>query len=125
MNRVVFVVDDDGTNLMKASEALEEKFRVITMDSALKMFPLMEKLTPDLILLDVEMPVMKGFDAIVKLKANPEWADIPVLFMTGWDDDMIMTHCFELGALDIITKPFSPVVMLKRVSNYMNMVLPD
>ena len=118
MKKTVFVVDDSDANLTKAKQALDGHFRVFTLPSAQKMFALLEKIAPDMILLDIEMPEMKGDEALAALKANPAWAGIPVVFLTGWSDDDTMSHCLELGALDIFHKPFSNPVLLKRVQNY-------
>ncbi|MCL1940945.1 MAG: response regulator, partial [Synergistaceae bacterium] len=75
----------------------------------------------DMILLDIEMPVISGFDAIAMLKKNRDWADIPVLFLTGWNEDMVMSQGLKLGALDFVNKPFSIPVLLKRVENYLTL----
>jgi putative two-component system response regulator len=66
----IFVVDDSDTNLSMAETVLEDKYNVMTMPSAAKMFTLLDKMTPDLILLDIEMPEMNGFTALQKLKSN-------------------------------------------------------
>ena len=68
MPRTIFVVDDNDTNLSMAKEALKDHYRVMTMPSAEKMFAMIEKITPDLILLDIEMPDMDGFEALQILK---------------------------------------------------------
>jgi len=70
MQKTIFVVDDKDTNLSMAKEALKEQYRVMTLPSAAKMFALIEKITPDLILLDIEMPEMDGFEALHPLKEN-------------------------------------------------------
>ena len=86
MQKTVFVVDDSITNLGVAEAALEKHYRVITMTSAAKMFELLEKVKPDLILLDVAMPEMNGFDAMKLLKAHESHAPIPVMFLTALQD---------------------------------------
>jgi len=113
--KTIFVVDDSDTNLLMAEEALEEHFRVMTIPSADKMFSLLEKLTPDLILLDIEMPIMNGFHALEKLKTTSVWADIPVLFLTGTVNASIQEKSSALGAVGIITKPFSSLGLLEQV----------
>ncbi|MCL1930767.1 MAG: response regulator [Treponema sp.] len=114
--KTVFIVDDSDTNLVMAEEALEDHFRVMTTPSAAKMFALLEKITPDLILLDIEMPEMGGFEALEKLKANSAWASIPVIFLTGTSDAAIEKRGAQLGAVGIITKPFAPSALLDRVN---------
>jgi len=119
MMKTVFVVDDSDTNLLTVEESLEDHYRVMTIPSAAKMFAFLEKMTPDLILLDIEMPEMNGFEALERLKANPSYADIPVIFLTGYIDDAIEARSRELGAADIITKPFSAPVLLERITAYL------
>ncbi|MCL2260865.1 MAG: response regulator [Fibromonadales bacterium] len=101
--KTIFVVDDADTNLVMAKDALENDYRVLTMSSAVKMFNILNKVTPDLILLDIEMPEMNGFAALEKLKQNEQTAKIPVVFLTAHAKD----HDSQLGAEDFITKPFS------------------
>ncbi len=119
--QTVFVVDDNDTNLAAVAKALEQEYRVATIPSAIKMFSLLEKLTPSLILLDVEMPGMNGFEAIRRLKANPAYGDIPVIFLTGLNDHESEAQGIELGAVDFITKPFSKTVLLNRIKTQLNL----
>ena len=114
--KTIFVVDDSDTNLAKAEESLEDHYSVMTIPSAAKMFSLLEKITPDLILLDIEMPEMNGFEALEKLKTNNAWSGIPVIFLTGTTNASIEEQSSKLGALGIITKPFSPSALLDRVN---------
>ncbi|MDR0302383.1 MAG: response regulator [Treponema sp.] len=116
----IFIVDDSDTNLATAEEALEDDYNVMTMPSAEKMFALLEKITPNLILLDIEMPEMGGFEALEKLKANASQANIPVIFLTGTVDDSIEKRGISLGAVDIILKPFSAPVLLEKIKAYLN-----
>jgi putative two-component system response regulator len=111
----LFIVDDSDTNLATAEEALEDDYNVMTMPSAAKMFALLEKITPNLILLDIEMPEMNGFDALDKLKTNAAWASIPVIFLTGTIDGAIAERGMSMGAVDIISKPFSKPVLLEKI----------
>jgi len=113
--KTIFVVDDSDTNLAKAEEALEDHFNVMTVPSAAKMFALLGKIKPDLILLDIEMPEMDGFEALERLKTG-NWANIPVIFLTGTINASIEERSSALGAVGIITKPFSPDILLKQVN---------
>jgi putative two-component system response regulator len=117
--KTIFVVDDNDTNLIAAKSTLEKHYRTLTMPSAAKMFKLSEKITPDLILLDVEMPEMNGFQALEALKADSVLQDIPVIFLTAMQDTASEIKGFELGALDFIIKPFSPPVLLKRIEMHL------
>jgi len=118
--KTVFVVDDSDTNLMTAEEALEDHYQVMTIPSAAKMFVFLEKFAPDIILLDIQMPEMNGFEALERLKANPSYAAIPVIFLTGYIDDDVQARSRELGAVDIITKPFSASALLERIETYLS-----
>jgi putative two-component system response regulator len=120
MMNTIFVVDDSDTNLSMAETALEDQYRVLTMPSVIKMFSLLEKMLPDLILLDIEMPEMNGIDALKKLKSYELWKEIPVIFLTGRTDETVEVNCFELGAVDFITKPFSAPVLLKRIKTHID-----
>jgi len=100
-----------------AEEALEEHFRVLTLPSAIKMFSLLEKITPDLILLDIEMPEMNGFEAMEKLKASSSWNSIPVVFLTGTKNTDVEEKSSKLGVIDIITKPFSSESLLEQINS--------
>jgi putative two-component system response regulator len=116
--KTIFVVDDSDTNLATAEGALEDHCNVMTVPSAAKMFALLEKITPNLILLDIEMPEMNGFEALERLKTNSSWANIPVIFLTGTVDAAIEEKSAQLGAVGIISKPFSASVLLERVKVY-------
>jgi len=111
----IFIVDDSDTNLATAEEALEDHYDVMTMSSAAKMFELLEKITPNLILLDIEMPEMNGFEALEKLKKNTGLAKIPVIFLTGTLDDAIKNKGLGMGAVDMISKPFSIPILLEKI----------
>ena len=118
--KTIFVVDDSDINLAMAEETLEDYFRIMTIPSADKMFLLLEKLTPDLILLDIEMPIMNGFEALKILKTNNSWSGIPVIFLTGTVNASIHEQGSALGAVGVISKPFSPSVLLEYVRNYLS-----
>jgi len=119
MKKTIFVVDDNLTNLAVAEKALEEQYLVITLSSAAKMFTALEKITPDLILLDITMPDTSGFEAIKRLKARDIYAEIPVIFLTGLTDAETEAAGIDLGAVDFIVKPFSEPVLLNRIKNHL------
>ena len=120
MQKTIFIVDDNDTNLSIAKEALKDLYRVMTMPSAAKMFSLLEKITPDMIVLDIAMPDMDGFEALQRLKGNREQADIPVIFLTGMTDTDVEVRGFEMGVIDFITKPFSGPVLVNRIKTHLN-----
>ena len=111
----IILVDDNMTNLAMGKNILSTFHQVIPLPSAEEMFEALNKVIPDLILLDIDMPVMNGYEAIKKLKAEPRYADIPVIFLTALDDVDNELEGFDLGAVDYITKPFSAALLLKRI----------
>jgi len=121
MQKLVFVVDDLDTNLTQAETALEEHYTVLTMSSAEKMFKLLGKMTPQLILLDIEMPGLNGFDAMDRLQADSKFATIPVIFVTAKRDTEIEERCYDMGAADFVPKPFADVGLLNRVRTHINL----
>jgi len=117
--KTIFVVDDNETNIAAAEDALTEHYRVIALNSAAKMFDALRKFTPDLILLDIEMPEMNGFDAMKKLKSNDAHSEIPVIFLTGLSDASTEANGIALGAVDFIMKPFTEPVLLNRIKKHL------
>ena len=120
MPKTIFVVDDSSTNLAMAEEALENQYLVITLSSAEKLFAILGKITPDLILLDVDMPEMDGYETMEHLKASDLYAEIPVIFLTAMSETEDEAKGIELGAVDFIVKPFSKQVLLNRIKNHLN-----
>jgi putative two-component system response regulator len=113
--KIIFIVDDNDTNLMTAKTALEGKYKTFALPSAEKMFKLAEKIKPDLILLDIQMPEMDGFEAIQILKSDEKLKSVPVIFITARMDKDTETRGLELGAIEFITKPFSPPFLIERI----------
>jgi len=115
--QLLFLVDDTDSILTLGASVLEEEFRVLTMSSAVKMFTILEKKQPDLIVMDIEMPEMNGYEAIAKLKENPEWKDIPVLFLTGFIDETVQNRIKELGAVGVLGKQEISTELLSKVKD--------
>lgn len=111
----IFLVDDNMIYLNEGKNALQHKYTVVTIPSGEKLLLSLKKSKPDLILLDIQMPGMSGYDTIKELKENPETADIPVIFLTGKTDVENEFLGLSLGAVDYITKPFSLPLLLKRI----------
>jgi len=113
--KIIFLVDDDPTNLAAGSVTLDQHYDVLTFNSGERLLKTLEKASPDLILLDVAMPEMDGYEVIKRLKSNTETARIPVIFLTAKNDAESELEGLSLGAIDYITKPFSPPRLLKRI----------
>ncbi|MDR0761398.1 MAG: response regulator [Treponema sp.] len=111
----IILVDDNPSNLRTGKNVLSKKYEVYTAPSAAKLFDLLQDINPVMILLDIEMPGMNGYEAIKLLKAKEETRDIPVIFLTGKTDTDNELEGLDLGAIDYITKPFQPALLLKRI----------
>ncbi|MDR0576022.1 MAG: response regulator [Candidatus Accumulibacter sp.] len=117
--KIIFLVDDSATMLTAGKEILKGAHKVYPILSAEIMFDLMENVTPNLILLDVDMPEMDGFEAIRRLKSEPRWKDIPVVFLTSRSDEANEFKGLALGAIDFIAKPFSAPLLIRRIENHL------
>ena len=115
----IFLVDDIVANLDQGRNMLKSTYSTYPAQSAEKLFELLENVTPDLILLDINMPVMNGYEAIKKLKADNRYADIPVIFHTAKADDESELEGFDLGAVDYVSKPFSAPLLAKRIETHL------
>ncbi|MBD5494532.1 MAG: diguanylate cyclase [Lachnospiraceae bacterium] len=115
MKNTILIVDDDRINLVMAQNLLQKEYKVVGVNSGKQAFKYLEKYTPDLILLDIFMPEIGGFEVMKKLQEHKEWSKIPVIFLTADRKPETETECFKLGANDFIAKPFEPMVMLNRV----------
>jgi class 3 adenylate cyclase/ActR/RegA family two-component response regulator len=119
----IILVDDNPSNLRAGKNVLSEKYEVYTASSAAKMFEILEDVKPAMILLDIEMPEMNGYEAIKILKAGGDTKNIPVIFLTGRTDTEDELEGLDLGAVDYITKPFHPALLLKRIG--LHLLLED
>jgi putative two-component system response regulator len=117
--KTIFLVDDNLTNLTVGKTALAEHYNVFTLNSGDKLLKMLEKNIPDLILLDIEMPEMNGYDVIKIIKNKEETKHIPVIFLTARDDVEGELEGLSLGAIDYITKPFSPALLIKRIETHL------
>jgi putative two-component system response regulator len=117
--QTIFLVDDNLANLTAGKIMLKEYYDIFPMPSGTKLFDILEKVTPDLILLDIEMPEMNGYEALKKLKAEKKTREIPVIFLTARNDPGSELEGLNLGATDYISKPFSPPLLLKRIENHL------
>jgi sigma-B regulation protein RsbU (phosphoserine phosphatase) len=118
--KLILVVDDAPANLQVVRSILKDDFMVRVATSGAKALELVSaRPQPDLILLDVAMPEMDGYEVCGILKATPEARDIPVIFLTGKTEADDETKGFEVGAVDYIHKPFSPAVVKARVHTHL------
>ena len=117
----IYLVDDDTFNLKIATSILTKNgIEVTTFNSGIKLLDYLKDDTPDLILLDIMMPEMDGFETLAnirKLEEELDLEEIPVIFLTSDEDNESETKGFEMGVSDYIRKPFEPAVLIKRITN--------
>jgi len=111
----IILVDDDSSNLLLGRQILKPFYEVYPAVSAEKMFEVLGYVNPALILLDVMMPGLNGYQTIERLKADPRYQDIPVIFLTSQTDVDSELLGLELGAVDYVFKPFHGPLLLKRI----------
>lgn len=118
----ILVVDDSRTNLMVLSEILKSlSFRVITASNGLEALNLVKKEEPDLILLDIVMPDMDGFEVCKILKNHSTHKKIPVIFLTAMNDKEYIIKGFKLGGVDYIVKPFIEEEVIARINVHLEL----
>lgn len=113
---IILVVDDQTTVVRVMGRMLSDRYIVHVATTGERALEIAEAQQPDLILLDMVMPGMNGFEVCERLKQNPATADIPVIFVTSMDDKHHEASGFKVGAVDYISKPPSPEVMHARVA---------
>ncbi len=116
----LLIVDDDATNLAVLASTLRPRYRVrAAKDGAGALRAAASEPTPDLILLDVMMPELDGFGVLEKLRSDPRTRSIPVIFVTALGEDTDEERGLALGAVDFLTKPIRPLVVLARVQTHL------
>lgn len=114
--RTLLVVDDTPANLTLITAVLKDAYTLVVATRGAKALSLVEERQPALILLDIDMPEMDGYEVCRRLKASPDTAHIPVIFLTARSEVADEAMGFELGAADYIHKPFSPAIVRARVA---------
>ncbi|MCK5110227.1 MAG: hybrid sensor histidine kinase/response regulator [Arcobacteraceae bacterium] len=118
----ILIVDDTQTNIDILIELLDDYDIVVATDGYSAIDILNTDSNIDLILLDIMMPDMDGFEVCEKLKSNNQTKNIPIIFITAKTDDNSIQKGFELGGVDYITKPFRPIELLARINTHLNLV---
>ena len=118
----ILIVDNDPNNLFLMKSILADKYHLIYAKSDKIAIKLANTHQPNLILLDIMMPDMNGYEVCETLKTNSQTKDIPVIFISAMSEIKDETYGFEVGAVDYIHKPISPPILLKRVENHINLV---
>ena len=119
---LILAVDDEASNLQLLRQILQDHYRLRFAKDGPRALDLAREELPDLILLDVMMPGMSGYEVCAALKADPALAAVPVIFVTALNDTSDEVEGFEAGAVDYITKPVSPPIVRARVRTHLSLV---
>jgi len=120
LRKKIIYVDDVNYSLITVKNRLCEYYEIFPADSVVKMYEFLDFFKPDLILLDVNMPDIDGYEAIKGLKADKRFAEIPVIFLTGNSDRESVVKGLSLGAVDYVIKPFSATKLIESIEFNLN-----
>ena len=125
-NSSILIVDDVNKNLqLMATILLDKGYDIRIASNGKQALHSLDQELVDLILLDVMMPEMDGFEVCQKIKANPETANIPILFLTAKTEVTDKVRGFEIGGADYITKPFDPIEVIARINAHLQLKLAN
>jgi len=118
----ILLVDDNNISLTLAKNMLGDKYEIYAVISGEQAIKFLEKKDVDLILLDINMPDLSGFETLKLIRELPGYRDVPIIFLTSDSSPETERKCFELGAFDYIAKPFQKVTLLSRVGRTLDLV---
>ncbi|MHB9074818.1 MAG: adenylate/guanylate cyclase domain-containing protein [Desulfobaccales bacterium] len=112
----ILIVDDNRMNRLMLARGLEQQgHQVLFAEHGRQALEMLHNHAPDVVLLDIEMPEMNGYEVLEQISANPRWRDIPVIMISAVDEIDSVVKCIEMGAADYLNKPFNPVLLKARV----------
>jgi putative two-component system response regulator len=117
----IMVVDDNLANLKNLQLQLSDVFQVILAKSGMQAIQICQVNQPDLILLDIDMPGIDGFETLHRFKKNPALSSIPVIFLTANHDSVMEARGLEAGAVDFVTKPFDKTILMHRIELHLRL----
>ncbi|HNQ90910.1 MAG TPA: adenylate/guanylate cyclase domain-containing protein [Verrucomicrobiota bacterium] len=118
----ILIVDDTPANLQTLAAVLKEQgYQISVATNGQQALDALGKIQPDLVLMDVMMPVMDGYEACRQIKTSALWKDLPVIFLTSKNDTADIVRGFQLGAVDYVAKPFNPCELLARVHTHLTL----
>ena len=123
-SHIILIIDDDKIFVDLCINLLGDKYIVFPALSGDQAFETLDKITPDLILLDIYMLGMNGYEIMDLIRQNPKTKYIPVIFVTGSDDIENEYVALKMGANDYILKPFLPGIFLQRIENLLRITSP-
>jgi len=121
-NQNILIVDDERFYINVLVELLKDKYKLYIAKSGEQALKRISNNPPDLILLDIMMPEMDGYQTCQKIKQTPEWHDIPIIFLTGKTDQESEAKAFEYGAVDFINKPIVSATVLARIKTHLSLL---
>ena len=113
--KCILAVDDAAFILSRITDALGKHYDMVTVNSGARALKYLDKNKPDLILLDIRMPIRDGFEILREIRAREDRADIPIIMLTAMEDKQSVMKGIELGICDYVLKPFSADDLLERV----------
>ncbi|MEA3554719.1 MAG: diguanylate cyclase [Campylobacterota bacterium] len=119
-DKTILIVDDTITNLDILVELLD-MYNIMDVTNGMDALDILNKEKIDLILLDIVMPEMDGFEVCRRIKSNPLTKDIPIIFITSKTDESSIEEAYDIGGIDYVTKPFKPKELLARVKTQLKM----
>src|ERR1043166_4365878 len=118
----ILVIEDEPANIQTLSTLLKERgYNINIATNGRRGLEVLERIRPDLILLDIMMPEMDGFETCRRIKASAAWREIPIIFLTAKTDTADIVRGFELGAVDYVAKPFNAHELLARVNTHLTL----
>jgi two-component system, chemotaxis family, chemotaxis protein CheY len=125
MRKRVLIVEDDYFVRTLLNFLLKEQYEVVSVENGHKGLIWMDKGNlPDLILSDIDMPQLDGYDLLQQLRRSGYYRDIPVIMLTGFDDDATRNRCLRAGATGCLTKPFNPPDLLQAITSALSNLEP-
>ncbi len=118
----ILIVDDEPVNIDILAGILEDQYEILVTTDGIDALRIAEESLPDLIILDIIMPGMDGYEVCTSLKNNPDTANIPVIFVSALTGTQEETKGLSVGAIDYITKPISPPIVKMRVANHIKLI---
>ena len=118
--RKIIYVDDVNYSLLSLKERLKDRYEVYLAQSAARLFEILERVKPDLILLDVNMPRVDGYETILRLKSDERYAELPVIFLTSQNDKESVFKGLNLGAAAYVNKPFTTALLTEQIESVLN-----
>jgi len=119
--QIILIVDDTVANIQVLNESLQSEYRILFATNGCEALQVVSESTPDLILLDIMMPEMDGYEVCKRVKADPALKDIPIIFTTALSEVVNERKGLDLGAADYVTKPFNPDILRLRVKNHLKL----